>query len=172
MGDANGTPSRRRIYGRNVIPIASEFSVEIPVLPAKSHPKLPRMRDYRLSPEELAERRTAHRTMRDIRQAYRINAIILLGQGRGMKDVADALLMDPETVRTYVKRYQKGGIDELLRMSYVGSEAWLDDVQLRELDYERFSDSRDASNAFLPGLDAYAPRLRTLLTENLQIVSN
>lgn len=83
------------------------------------------MHDYRLSSEELAELRAAHRKMRDIREAYRINAVILLGQGRGVKDVADALLMDPETVRSYFKRYQKGGIDELLRMSYVGSEALL-----------------------------------------------
>jgi len=55
-------------------------------------------------------------------------------RARGVKDVADALLMDPETVRTYFKRYQKGGLDELLRMSYVGSEALLDAVQLHELD--------------------------------------
>ena len=38
--------------------------------------------------------------------------------------------------------------------------------------YERFQDFRDASNAFLSGLDAHVPRLRTLLTENFQIVSN
>jgi transposase len=92
------------------------------------------MRDYRLTAEALAELRAAHRRMCDSREAYRINAVILLGQGRGVKDVADALLMDPETVRTYFKRYRKGGIDELLRMSYIGSEAWLDDAQLRELD--------------------------------------
>lgn len=45
------------------------------------------MRDYRLSPEALA-----HRGMLDIRKAYRINAVILLGQDRGVRDVADALL--------------------------------------------------------------------------------
>lgn len=39
--------------------------------------------------------------MRDIREAYRLNAVILLGQGRGVKDVADALLMDNETVRFF-----------------------------------------------------------------------
>jgi len=92
------------------------------------------MNDYRLSDEELAELRAAHRRVRDIREAYRINAVILLGQGRGVKDIADALLLDPETVRSYFKRYQKGGLDELLRMSYVGSEALLDSTQLRELD--------------------------------------
>ena len=92
------------------------------------------MHDYRLSDQQLAELRSAHRGVREIREAYRINAVILLGQGRGVKDVADALLMDPETVRTYFKRYQKGGVDELLRMSYVGSEALLDAGQLRALD--------------------------------------
>ena len=69
-----------------------------------------------------------------MREAYRINAVILLVNGRTVADVADALLIDPETVRTYFKRYKKGGVDEILRMNYVGSEALLDEVQLAELD--------------------------------------
>ena len=92
------------------------------------------MHDHRLSEQELADLRAAHREVREIREAYRIHALILLGQGRSVKDVADALLMDPETVRNYFKRYQKGGVAELLRMSYVGSEALLDAEQLRALD--------------------------------------
>lgn len=92
------------------------------------------MRDYSLSKQELAELRSAHREVREIREAYRLNAVIPLGQGRGVKDVADALLLDQETVRTYFKRYKAGGVDELLRMSYVGSEALLDAEQLRALD--------------------------------------
>lgn len=92
------------------------------------------MRDYRLSKEDLAELRSAHRAVRDRREAYRLNAVILLGQGRSAPDVADALLLDPETVRTYFKRYKQGGIEELLRMSYVGSDALLDAEQLSKLD--------------------------------------
>jgi transposase len=92
------------------------------------------VRDYRLSDQELAELRSAHRQVREIREAYRINAVILLGQGRGVKDVADALLLDPETVRSYFKRYKQGGLDEVLRMSYVGSDALLDGGQLQALD--------------------------------------
>ena len=92
------------------------------------------MRDYYLNERELAELRSAHRKVREIREAYRLNAVILLGQGRGVNDVADALLMDPDTVRSYFKRYKHGGVDELLRMSYVGSEALLDAEQLHELD--------------------------------------
>ena len=36
--------------------------------------------------------------------------MILLGNGRTAADVADALLIDPETVRTYFKRFTKVGI--------------------------------------------------------------
>lgn len=92
------------------------------------------MNDYRLSEQDLAELRAAHREVREIREAYRINAVILLGQGRSVKDIADALLMDPETVRNYFKRYKKGGVAELLHMSYVGSEALLTAEQLCALD--------------------------------------
>ena len=92
------------------------------------------MLDYRLDQHELAELRAAHRATRDVREAYRINAVILLGKGRTPADVADALLIDPDTAREYFKRYKKGGLDGLLRMSYIGSEALLDDMQLFELD--------------------------------------
>lgn len=92
------------------------------------------MLDYRLSPKELAELRAAHRRTRHVREAYRINAVILLAQGRTVADVADALLIDPDTVRGYFKRYRQGGLEQLLRMSFVGSEAWLDARQLAELD--------------------------------------
>ena len=92
------------------------------------------MLDCRLSRQELAELRAAHRRALNVREAYRINAVILLGNGRTAADVADALLIDPETVRTYFKRYKKGGVDELLRMNYVGSESLLDEVQLAQLD--------------------------------------
>jgi hypothetical protein len=40
-----------------------------------------------------------------VREAYRISAVILLGQGRTVADVADALLFDPDTVPGYFKRY-------------------------------------------------------------------
>jgi hypothetical protein len=57
------------------------------------------MLDYRLTPQELAELRAAHRAARDVREAYRINAPILLGKGRTPTDVADALLIDADTAR-------------------------------------------------------------------------
>lgn len=92
------------------------------------------MLDYSLSKWEITELRAAHRRALSVREAYRINAVILLAQGRTAMDVADALLIDPDTVRSYFKRYQQGGIELLLRMSFVGSEALLDATQRAELD--------------------------------------
>jgi transposase len=92
------------------------------------------MRDYRLSNEQIAELRAAHRAARDVREAYRINAVILLGTGWTAPQVAAALLVDAETVRDRFKRYEKGGLDGLLRMSYVGSDALLDADALNALD--------------------------------------
>jgi len=92
------------------------------------------MRDYRLSNQQLAELRAAHRAARDVRAAYRINAVILLGVGWKAADVSAALLVDADTVREDFKRYEQGGLDGLLRMSYVGAEALLDTEQLKALD--------------------------------------
>ena len=44
------------------------------------------------------------------------------------------MLIDPDTVRSYYKRYKKGGVRELLRMSFVDSEALLDAERRREAD--------------------------------------
>ena len=92
------------------------------------------MLNFQLDKQELAELRSAHRRAKNAREAYRINAVILLGDGWTVADVAKALLIDPDTVRTYFKRYKKGGLEALLRMNYVGSEALLNETQLVELD--------------------------------------
>ena len=92
------------------------------------------MQDYQLTPLELGELRAAHQRVRDVREAYRLNAVILLGTGWRVRDVADALLIDPDTVRSHFQRYREGGITALLHMNYVGSDAWLDAEQLQELD--------------------------------------
>jgi transposase len=92
------------------------------------------MLDYTLPNTDLDALRRAHRESRNVREAYRINAVILLAQGWSAADVATALLIDADTVRTYFKRFKRGGLDELLRMNFVGSEALLSDEQLVELD--------------------------------------
>lgn len=88
---------------------------------------LPIMLDYKLFKQEFAELCAAHRWALNVREAYRINAVILLGNGRTAADIAVALLIDTVTVCTYFNRYKKCGIGELLRINYVGDEAFLDD---------------------------------------------
>ena len=61
------------------------------------------MKNFQLNDEELEELRAAHRSSRDKRSAYRLNAVILLGGGWTSKQVSDALLIDESTLRSYVK---------------------------------------------------------------------
>ncbi|WP_242467662.1 hypothetical protein [Thiocapsa imhoffii] len=52
----------------------------------------------------------------------------------GGPDIAEALLVDPNAVRTHFKRYRAGRLDELLRVEYRGSDVLLSDAQLDRLD--------------------------------------
>ena len=92
------------------------------------------MIDYRLPQTELLQLRAEHRRTRDKRAAYRLNVVILLGSGWSAEQVAEALLIEADTARTYFKRYREGGIERLLHMAYSGGEAWLDATQQARLD--------------------------------------
>jgi transposase len=92
------------------------------------------MQDYRLTTQALAELRAAHCAARNACEAYRLNAVILLGSGWSAAEVSAALLMDPDTVRNHFKRYKRGGLPGLEQMNYMGSEALLAPEQLTELD--------------------------------------
>ena len=72
-----------------------------------------------LSSEEEQELRMLHRTMKDKRKAYRINAIILLNRGYTKSEVERLLLIDRKSIIKYEKDYRKGGIEKLLRDDYV-----------------------------------------------------
>ena len=92
------------------------------------------MVDYRLASKELAELRAAHRSTRDKREADRIKAVVLLASGRTAEDVADTLLVDPNTVRNHFKRYRQGGLAGLLLMAYHGSDCALSETDLAILE--------------------------------------
>ena len=92
------------------------------------------MKDYTLPPHELEQLRAEHRMTREKRLADRIKVIIALGSGWSAEQVAEVLLIDPDTARNYFERYRQGGIKRLLRMAYRGGEGWLSEEQLIELD--------------------------------------
>jgi len=92
------------------------------------------MIDYSLPAKELAELRAAHRRTRDKREADRIKAVVLLASGRTAEDVAEALLIDPNTVRNHFKRYRQGGLSGLLHLAYRGSTGELEEAELALLE--------------------------------------
>lgn len=91
------------------------------------------MKNLDFSTDQLDELRTAHRKEKNKKAAYKINAVILLGTGWSLKEVKEALLLDDETLRSYLKKYQSGGIGELVKTNYPGRQAHLNDDQLKKL---------------------------------------
>ena len=89
----------------------------------------PLMKGFNLSTDELKELRLAHKAAKGINAAYRINAVILLGSGWTLKKVKNALLLDDETLRGYVKKYRDGGIDALLTTNHKGRDTLLIELQ-------------------------------------------
>jgi transposase len=91
------------------------------------------MKGFTLSKEELATLKRAHKSEHYKRSAYKINVVILLGCGWSLQEVKDALLLDEETLRSYVKKYQDGGLPALLKVEFKGSEPQLSISQVEQL---------------------------------------
>ena len=87
------------------------------------------MKDFWLTKEQLQELRTAHRSERNKHAAYKINAVILLGDGWNLREVREALLLDDETLRSYVDKYRAGGVEDLIKTHYMGRASQLDESQ-------------------------------------------
>jgi len=92
------------------------------------------MSDYSLTDQELIDLEVLHRELTDKRQADRVKAIILLNAGWRPSQVAQALLIDRTTVRTYSRRYRKGGVSRLLETNYQFRRGYLSLEQEQELD--------------------------------------
>jgi transposase len=92
------------------------------------------MNGLTLTSAEITSLKQAHRACKDKRAADRIKAVYSLGVGFSVEDVVDILMLDKETLRNYVKRYQSGGIKALIEEHYKGSVAKLSVIQLKELD--------------------------------------
>ena len=87
----------------------------LPFNQSKKHLYFTAMKNFVLTPEKIEELRRAHRAakrMGDVRLAYRLNAVILLGTGWTLRQVSEALLLDEETLRNYISRYTILGIEK------------------------------------------------------------
>jgi transposase len=93
------------------------------------------MKNFYLIESELNELREAHRRerTRNANAAYKINAIILLGTGWELQAVKEALLLDDETLRSYIGKYKFGGIEALMKTNYQGRASYLNEEQQVQL---------------------------------------
>ena len=107
------------------------------------------MKDFWLTEEELKELRIAHRAERNRNAAYKINAVILLGTGWKLKQVKDALLIDDETLRSYLDKYKSGGINKLIETNYQGRNCHLNESQIEQLKAELESKIYLTTNAVI-----------------------
>lgn len=94
------------------------------------------MKGFELTDKEIIELRKAHKAERHRHAAYKINAVILLGTGWNLADVHAALLIDDETLRSYVTKYKLGGLQMLIATHYHGRSCLLSEDQLTELKAE------------------------------------
>ena len=91
------------------------------------------MEGFSLTSNELQELRAAHRSSVSKRDAYKVNSVILLGQGWTLEETSEALLLDEETLRGYVNKYRAGGFCGLIKTNYKGSQPKLSDDQVKIL---------------------------------------
>lgn len=78
-----------------------------------------------LTAKQRRELLEAHRVEKSQRFADRIKAILLLDSNWQVADIAEALLIDPDTVRNYKQLYESKGIEGLCSFAYDGRECQL-----------------------------------------------
>ena len=89
---------------------------------------------FTLSQEEISSLKRAHKATKKKREADRIKAIILLGTGWTIRAVAEALLLDDETIRNYLNRYKTGALNALINDNYKGYSGKLLKPEIEQLD--------------------------------------
>ena len=87
------------------------------------------MKDFELTDEQITALRLEHRAAKNRIYAYKINTVILLGTGWTLEETAEALLLDSETLRSYVNKYKQGGVKALLETNYLGRSSMLSDEE-------------------------------------------
>ncbi len=65
--------------------------------------------------------------------ARRANAVLLLDKGWSCAEIAEAFFLDDDTVRTWLKHYRAGGLDELTLFDWHGRPGHLSQAQEVEL---------------------------------------
>lgn len=98
------------------------------------------MEKLTLSKAQINGLRVAHRKAKNKRDADRIKAIYSLAVGHSISQVASILMIDEETLRSYQKSYQNGGVTTLLKNKHKGSLCRLNEKQIKNLKQELETD--------------------------------
>jgi transposase len=91
------------------------------------------MKKFKLTNKQEIELRVVHRSITSKKDADKIKAVFLLSRGKTPKEIAEVLMLDRDTIGNYQKRYESGGVTELLKNNYLGSSAMLSCAELEEL---------------------------------------
>lgn len=94
------------------------------------------MNGFNLSQDQINALRRAHRQAKNKRDADKIKAIYSLAMGHSISQVVSILMIDEETLRTYKKLYEEGGIHLLLKKHNKGSMCRLNDSEVEYLKNE------------------------------------
>jgi transposase len=94
------------------------------------------IRIIELPPDKRKELIALHRKERNKRNADRIKTIILLDKGYSITETAEILLLDADTISALIKKFNKGGIDELTSNDYQAYSGRLTDKQEAQLKEE------------------------------------
>lgn len=82
-----------------------------------------------LSKEQRIDLEESHKVESLSRYADRIKSVLLLDSNWEVKKIAEALLLDPNTIRRYKELYLEGGIKRLCSDNYLGRESKLSERQ-------------------------------------------
>ena len=89
-----------------------------------------------LTDEEHAEISRRYKTEKNPRFRERLQCLLLKDRGHTNIEVAEMLLVVPETVTDWLNLYQDGGLETLCRLVTGGSDAFLSQEQLARLQIE------------------------------------
>jgi len=91
------------------------------------------MNELKLNNNQISELLAMHKSIKDKRIAYKINAIILLHKGLSYEEIEEVLLLDERTVRRYKDVYLSEGINGLTENKYKGGQPKLSAKEEKEL---------------------------------------
>jgi transposase len=87
-----------------------------------------------LTDSQRKEYKQLHRKSKEGQLRDRIKCILALDKGYSYSEVADILMIDESTIWRWKEAFEKGGMEQLLKNDYKGSEPYLSIEQQKELE--------------------------------------